>query len=345
MPPRLRLAVAGVAAALLLLATIVVAVSIGSIHVPVADVWAIIADRVLPGHRAPTWSASDEHIVWNLRLPRVLLGALVGASLAVSGAALQALTRNPLADPFLFGVSSGAALAAVASLTGALGPLSGLSLPVSAFAGALATTFLVFALAAGRGRLDVLRLVLSGVAVAQVCSALTTLLLLRTSGRDSAVTSVLAWLAGSLARSTWGGLVAPALATVLGIVALLAISSSLNAVALGDDTAVAVGVDVGRLRIVVFVVTSLLVGVIVARSGAIGFVGLMVPHAVRRVVGTNHRRSLPWAAYAGALLMVVVDLAGRVVIAPSEVPVGVMTALIGGPFFVWMLRQRSGTTS
>lgn len=320
---------------------VIAAVSIGSVSVPVRDVWAIIADRVLPGSRSTTWTASDEYIVWNLRLPRVLLGAVVGASLAVSGTALQALTRNPLADPFLFGVSSGAALAAVASLTGTLGPLAGLSLPVSAFIGALATTFLVFALAAGRGRLDMLRLVLSGVAVAQVCSALTTLLLLRTSGRDGAVTSVLAWLAGSLARATWAGLAAPLIATAIGIVALLAVSSSLNAVALGDDTALAVGVDVGRLRIGVFVITSLLVGVVVARSGAIGFVGLMVPHAVRRIVGTNHRRLLPWAAYTGAILMVVVDLAGRVVIAPNEVPVGVMTALIGGPFFIWILRQRT----
>ena len=321
---------------------IIVAISIGSIGVPVKDVWATIADRALPGRLVQNWAVSDEHIVWNLRLPRVLLGAVVGAALAVSGAALQALTRNPLADPFLFGVSSGAALAAVASLTGTLGPLAGLSLPVSAFVGALATTFVVFALAANHGRLDVLRLVLSGVAVAQVCSALTTVLLLSVSGRDSAVTSVLAWLAGSLARATWDGLAAPLLSTAIGVIALLAVSSSLNAVSLGDDTALAVGVDVGRLRVGVFVVTSLLVGVVVARSGAIGFVGLMVPHMVRRLVGTDHRRLLIWVAYVGALLMVVVDLVGRVVIAPNEVPVGVMTALIGGPFFIWILRHRSG---
>lgn len=342
---RFRWAATAAGAAVVLGAAIIVAVSIGSISVPVSDVWAIIADRVLPGRTEPHWSPSDEHIVWNLRLPRVLLGAVVGASLAMAGAALQALTRNPLADPFLFGVSSGAALAAVASLTGVLGPLAGLSLPAAAFVGALATTVVVFALAADHGRLDVLRLVLSGVAVAQVCSALTTLLLLRVSGRDGAVTSVLAWLAGSLARATWGGLVAPLVATVIGAVALLAVASSLNAVALGDDTALAVGVDVGRLRVVVFVITSLLVGVVVARSGAIGFVGLMVPHAARRFVGTDHRRLLPWAAYGGAVLMVIVDLVGRVVIAPNEVPVGVMTALIGGPFFIWILRHRSRTVA
>lgn len=342
---RFRWAATAAGAAVVLGAAIIVAVSIGSISVPVSDVWAIIADRVLPGRAEPHWSPSDEHIVWNLRLPRVLLGAVVGASLAMAGAALQALTRNPLADPFLFGVSSGAALAAVASLTGVLGPLAGLSLPAAAFVGALATTVVVFALAADHGRLDVLRLVLSGVAVAQVCSALTTLLLLRVSGRDGAVTSVLAWLAGSLARATWGGLVAPLVATVIGAVALLAVASSLNAVALGDDTALAVGVDVGRLRVVVFVITSLLVGVVVARSGAIGFVGLMVPHAARRFVGTDHRRLLPWAAYGGAVLMVIVDLVGRVVIAPNEVPVGVMTALIGGPFFIWILRHRSRTVA
>lgn len=342
---RFRWAATAAGAVVVLGAAIIVAVSIGSISVPVSDVWAIIADRVLPGRTEPHWSPSDEHIVWNLRLPRVLLGAVVGASLAMAGAALQALTRNPLADPFLFGVSSGAALAAVASLTGVLGPLAGLSLPAAAFVGALATTVVVFALAADHGRLDVLRLVLSGVAVAQVCSALTTLLLLRVSGRDGAVTSVLAWLAGSLARATWGGLVAPLVATVIGAVALLAVASSLNAVALGDDTALAVGVDVGRLRVVVFVITSLLVGVVVARSGAIGFVGLMVPHAARRFVGTDHRRLLPWAAYGGAVLMVIVDLVGRVVIAPNEVPVGVMTALIGGPFFIWILRHRSRTVA
>jgi iron complex transport system permease protein len=342
---RFHRAATAAGAAVVLGVAIIVAVSIGSISVPIGEVWAIIADRVLPGRTTPSWSPSDEHIVWNLRLPRVLLGAVVGASLAMAGAALQALTRNPLADPFLFGVSSGAALAAVASLTGVLGPLAGLSLPAAAFLGALVTTVVVFALAAVHGRLDVLRLVLSGVAVAQVASALTTLLLLRVSGRDGAVTSVLAWLAGSLARATWGGLVAPLVATMVGFVALLAVSSSLNAVALGDDTALAVGVDVGRLRVGVFVITSLLVGVVVARSGAIGFVGLMVPHAARRFVGTDHRRLLPWAAYGGAVLMVIVDLVGRVVIAPNEVPVGVMTALIGGPFFIWILRHRSRTVT
>lgn len=342
---RFRWAATAAGASVVLGAAIIVAVSIGSISVPVSDVWAIIADRVLPGRTEPHWSPSDKHIVWNLRLPRVLLGAVVGASLAMAGAALQALTRNPLADPFLFGVSSGAALAAVASLTGVLGPLAGLSLPAAAFVGALATTVVVFALAADHGRLDVLRLVLSGVAVAQVCSALTTLLLLRVSGRDGAVTSVLAWLAGSLAQATWGGLVAPLAATVIGAAALLAVASSLNAVALGDDTALAVGVDVGRLRVVVFVITSLLVGVVVARSGAIGFVGLMVPHAARRFVGTDHTKLLPWAAYGGAVLMVIVDLVGRVVIAPNEVPVGVMTALIGGPFFIWILRHHSRTVA
>ena len=321
------------------IAAMVLSVAVGSVPITPDRVVSVIASHLLPWHIGTSATAVQAQIIWEFRLPRALLGLIVGASLAVAGAVLQAVVRNPLADPFVFGVSSGASVAAVAVLTLASGVFATVSVPVAAFAGALATTLLVFLLAQRRGRVTPHRLVLAGVAMSYLLSSITSYLVLRASAPGEGVSQVLSWLSGSLAAADWGELGLPAVVLVLATVLLIALARILNAFLIGDETAASLGVDVGRIRLVLFVITSLLVGVVVAVSGAIGFVGLVVPHAVRMIIGSDHRWVLPTSALAGGLLLVVVDIAARLVLAPSELPVGLLTAAVGAPFFLWLLRR------
>jgi iron complex transport system permease protein len=323
------------------LASVILSVSVGSVPISPDRVVSVVAGHIIPSPILASATEVEARIIWDFRLPRALLGLVVGASLAVAGAVLQAVVRNPLADPFVFGVSSGASAAAVATITLGLGALVAVSVPAAAFVGALATTLLVFALAQRRGRVTPGRLILAGVAMSYLLGSVTSYLVLRASAPGGGVTQVLSWLSGSLAAATWADLGIPAVVLVVATVALLLVARILNALLIGDETAASLGVDVGRFRLMMFVITSLLVGVVVAVSGAIGFVGLVVPHAVRMVVGSDHRWVLPVSALAGALLLVVVDIGARLVIAPSELPVGLLTAGIGAPFFLWMLRRSS----
>lgn len=341
-PPshRRRLTVAVLSVAVV--AAIVLSVAVGSVAIDPGRVVTVILDRVAPWPVSHSASDVEARIIWDFRLPRALLGFIVGAALAVAGAVLQAVVRNPLADPYVFGVSSGASAAAVAVLTLASGAFSFVSVPVAAFLGALATTLIVFMLAQRRGRVTPGRLILAGVAMSYLLSAVTSYLVLRaTLPGQSNVSLVLSWLSGSLAAANWSDLGVPAAVLVIATVVLVLLARVLNAFLIGDETATSLGVDVGRMRLLLFIVTSLLVGVVVAVSGAIGFVGLVVPHAMRMVVGSDHRWLLPISALAGGLLLVAVDIVARLLIAPSEVPVGLLTAAIGAPFFLWMLRRQS----
>ena len=250
------------------------------------------------------------------------------------------VARNPLADPYIFGVSYGASVAAVTVLTLGSAVLGGLSLAAAAFLGALAAMLLVYLLASQHGRASPVRLVLAGVALSYVLSAVTTFLVLRASGPDQSVSAVLTWLAGSLGRAQWRHLGLPSAVLAAAIVLLMLQARYLNALLAGDETATGLGVNVERFRLQLFVITSLLVGTVVAVSGTIGFVGLMVPHITRMFVGADHRRVLPVTALLGGVYLVLADLIGRVVIAPQELPVGIVTAVVGGPFFLWLLRQR-----
>lgn len=283
-------------------------------------------------------SVGQDSIVWHLRAPRVLLGALVGAGLALVGTALQAVTRNPLADPHLLGVSSGAAFGAVIVVL-YLGEFAGLlSLPLAAFVGALASMLLVLAIASRSGRLQSDRLLLAGVAVSFVMMAASNLLLYL--GNPHAASSVLFWMLGGLGLARWELLWLPALCLALALAVLLGLGRALNALMAGEQSAVSLGLDPRRVRLLVFVVASLLTGVLVSLSGAIGFVGLMLPHVARFLVGAEHRRVLPVAALLGALFLVWVDVAARTWLAPQDLPIGIVTAAIGGAFFVALLRRR-----
>lgn len=316
------------------------AVSIGAVRVALPQAWGIVADRLVPGLVPRTWTPVQEQIVWEFRLPRALLALLVGAGLAVVGAVLQALVRNPLADPFLLGISSGASFGAVLVLILGASTLGGLSMSAAAFAGALLALALVYVLAQRSGRITPSRLVLAGVALAYLFQALYSFVLQQAqSGR--AAQQVLFWLMGSLGGARWHTLPLPAVVLAVGLVYLLLQHRRLNALTAGEETAVSLGVNVHRLRLTLFVLTSLLVGVLVATSGAIAFVGLIVPHAARLLVGADHRRVLPVTALLGAAFLQLVDVAARTVNAPQELALSIVTALLGVPFFLWLLRRRS----
>ena len=324
-----------------LLAVMIAAVSLGPVSIPFNQVVEIIFRHVFKGP-VGEWSLALDQIVWVFRLPRTLLAAIVGAGLAAAGGALQAVARNPLADPYIFGISSGASATAVAFLTlGGVGA-SSLSLAGAAFLGALVTTILVYLLAQQGGRISPMRLVLSGVAMGYILSAVTSFLVLRSSKPEGGLTTVLHWLAGSLGSARWNHVGIPALVTALCVGYLLLHARRLNTLLSGDETAVSLGVDVDRFRLQLFVVTSLLVGVLVAASGCIGFVGLIIPHLARMLVGANHSKMMPVAALLGGVIMVAVDLVGRVALSPMELPAGIVTAAMGGPFFLWLLRRRMG---
>ncbi|RST07671.1 iron ABC transporter permease [Streptomyces sp. WAC07149] len=318
--------------------SIVAGLALGPVRIPPGQV----LDIVLGGPGARGAFAS---IVWDVRMPRVLLGAVVGAGLAVTGAVLQALVRNPLADPFLLGASSGASAGAVlviVSGAGAAAAAGGLGLPAAAFAGSLAALLAVYALARRGGTMTTGRLILAGVAVQYVLSALTSLVLVLSAKPDQLRTALF-WTLGGLGGARWDELALPAAALLAGTALLTALARPLDLLLAGEEGARTLGLDTGRFRAAVFVLASLVVGVLVAYSGAIGFVGLMVPHAARMAVGAGHRALLPVAALAGAVFLVLADLVARTAAAPEEVPVGVVTALVGGPFFLWMLRRTSRT--
>lgn len=320
------------------------AISLGSVGVPLAQCWQIVAYHLFPGLDAPN-DATQDQIVWAFRLPRTLLAVLVGACLGLVGTVLQAVVRNPLADPYLLGVSAGASLGAVIVIVLGSGAAAGLGLSGAAFAGALVATALVYLLAQRRGVITPARLVLSGVALAHLFqSAYSYLLLKAASGGTGAASGVFFWLLGSLAGARWEELLIPSVVLAVGGAALLTQARSLNSLLAGEESAVSLGLDVRRFRIQMLLLTSLLVGVMVAVSGAIAFVGLIVPHLVRLVVGSDHRRVLPVAALVGATFLVLVDLVARTADQPAELPLSIVTAVVGAPFFLWLLRRRGGSS-
>ena len=310
----------------------------GAAPVPLAQVLEILGQRLFGLQPEQAVSSAQDSIVWLIRAPRVVLGALVGAGLALVGTALQAVTRNPLADPHLLGVSSGAALGAVIVVL-YLGEFIGLlSLPLAAFVGALVSMLLVLAIASRGGRLESDRLLLAGVAVSFVMMAASNLLLFL--GDHHAASSVIFWMLGGLGLARWELLWLLALCLMLALLLLLGLARALNALMAGEHSAVSLGLEPRRVRLLVFVCASLLTGVLVSLSGAIGFVGLILPHVARFLVGAEHRRLLPVSALLGALFLVWVDVAARTLLAPQDLPIGIATAAIGGGFFVLLLRRR-----
>lgn len=336
------LAIAGLSALCLGLA--VVAIGQGAVPIAPARVIDVLSARLFGG--SDVLASRDALVILNIRLPRVLLGILVGAALAVSGALMQGLFRNPLADPGLVGVSAGAGLAAATTIVLGDRLLAGTGLrlpfallPFGAFCGGLISTLALYLIATRHGRTSVATMLLAGVALGALAGAMTGLLAFISDDRQ--LRDLTFWSLGSLGGASWAKLVivAPVILTLLGAVPLLA--RGLNALMLGEAEAYHLGLPVQRIKSLAIVLVALAVGAGVAAAGVIGFVGIVVPHLVRLVVGPDHRLLLPLSALGGATLLVGADIAARLVVAPAELPIGIVTAAIGAPFFLWLLLRRA----
>lgn len=286
------------------------------------------------------WGKSAQSIVWGMRFPKVIVCACVGAGLTLTGILMQAMTRNSLADPYILGISSGASTGATAILlmAGAFPIFQNITVGAGAFAGAMLSSVIVMILGGASGRFSPGKLVLSGTAVSAIFHAVTNLLIFLSPDKRK-VSSALFWMEGSFSSAEWKD-VLPAILTLAAIfcVAML-LNRSLDTLLLGEDIAITVGVNVHLMKLIIVVSSSLITGIMVSMSGCIGFVGLIVPHIARTMIGTVHRRMIPFAMLLGAIFMVLADMFARIIVAPSELPIGVVTALLGAPFFLAMLRK------
>ncbi len=304
-----------------------------------ALVLVVIGAAMLGAERLPLFDLNEQHrsIRFDIRLPRILLGACVGASLAVAGAGLQSLLRNPLAEPYLLGVSNGAALGTMVAFV--FFQSLEFTRPILAFAGAGLATIAVYKMAQSRSGVNVERLVLSGVFFSTFLSSI--IVLLTTLLYAAKLRSFTFWLLGDLSQATLNGMYLSLAAAVIGTVVLTSQSRALNLMMVGERDAFDFGVEVARVRVLVFGASSLVVGAAVAASGSVGYVGLIVPHLVRLSVGSDNRLVVPFSAIAGAIFVVFADTIARTAIAPRELPVGAITALIGAPMFIYLLRRGS----
>lgn len=331
--------VIGVAALAVLM---VVSVSIGPLRLALGDVWQILLARFGAGDEE-AFNQRDVSVVWQLRVPRILLGVIVGAALAISGAALQSLFNNPLADPGIVGVTSGASAGAVAAIvlagTFTTGAAAQWAVPLGAFCSGLLVTLMIYVLARPGRTTGTARMLLVGIAIGSACQALVGFFTYIAD--DTQLQTLVFWQMGSLGRVTWPQLIAVLPIFALGILLVVRLARTLDVLTLGERQAQHLGLDVKRARLTVIVTTALLTASAVAFAGSIGFVGLVVPHIIRFIVGPGHRALLPVSAVAGALLIVGADAAARTLNPPSEIPIGLFTAAVGAPFFLFLiLRER-----
>ena len=314
------------------------AVSVGAVPVSTGTVWGILSNKVFPGLIEQTWSSGREAIVWEIRLPRALLAIMVGSGLAIVGASLQAVTRNMLADPHLLGISSGGAFGAILALLHTGMFIGLLTVPLLAFAGALLSTIIVLGVIKLANATSADRLVLAGVAVSFIIMAAANILIFL--GDPRASHTVVFWMLGGLGLAQWNQLAYPLTILLLCGIWLMSRAKLLNAMTVGDETAATLGISVARFRLTVFIVGALITGVMVAFSGIIGFVGLMVPHIARMLVGGDYTRVLLASALIGAIFLLWADIIARTLMAPEDMPIGIVTGLIGGIFFIWLLSRR-----
>ncbi|MEV1084763.1 iron ABC transporter permease [Streptomyces sp. NPDC050211] len=337
-PPRRRrttgwLLTVGMVVGLLVL--VPVAAGIGAYPIPVGDVLASVQHKV--GLGGGELDRVAESVLWNVRFPRIVLALLVGASLGCAGALMQGVFGNPLAEPGTIGVSLGAAVGAVASIALGLSFFGNWTLPAMAFVAGLCTVLLVYGMSRSGGRTEVVTLILTGIAVNAFCGALVGLFIFLAD--TAAVNQITFWQLGSLSQATWPKVLAVLPCAAIGLLVAPVYSRRLDLLALGDRPARHLGVEVERLRIVLILVVALLTAAAVSVAGVIGFVGLVVPHLLRMAAGPGHHFLVPGSAVGGAVVLLGADLAARTLAAPAELPLGVLTALLGSPFFFWLLRR------
>jgi len=318
--------------------TIVLAMTLGPAQIPPLVILKILISR-LPlanGLVAPSWTVAEEIIVLQIRLPRIILGVLVGAALSVAGVTMQGLFKNPMADPYIIGISSGAALGATVAIVW-LAHVSMYIIPLMAFIFAVGAIFLVYNIARVGGRLPVGTLLLAGIAVSLFLSAITSFMMYLSGEK---LHGIVFWLMGGLWTSSWDHVWMVLPWICVGMLVIYVFARDMNVMLLGEEPAQHLGVEVEALKKIMMVSTSLIAAVAVSVSGIIGFVGLIIPHAVRILVGPDHRILLPSSALVGGIFLVWADTLARTIIAPTEMPVGIITALFGAPFFIYLLRKR-----
>ena len=323
---------------LALVATVVLTTAIGPVQISPSTTAGILAKRLpLVGDLiTPSWSAAEETIILQIRLPRVILAVLVGAALATAGCAMQGIFKNPMACPYVIGVSSGAALGVTFALA-TFAQANMYALPLMAFIGALAAVFLVYNIARVGGRLPTETLLLAGIAVAIFLSAISSFVFYMSSEN---IHGIMFWLMGGLAGKGWSHVMIALPWICIGIVAIYIFARGLNVMLLGEESAQHLGIDAEKLKKIMLVSVALITASAVAVSGVIGFVGLIIPHIMRILVGPDHRILIPSAIMAGGIFLVWSDTIARTIMAPTEIPVGIITALFGAPFFLYLLRRK-----
>jgi len=324
-----------------LIVSVFLASAFGSVTIPLPDIVKMALNKTAFFDFPATWRAVEETIIFQIRLPRVIGGALVGAALATAGVLFQGLLRNPMADPYIIGTSAGAALGATIAMVLPINlAFLGFGLvPIAAFVGALAAVILVYNLARVGGRTPVISMLLAGFVVSALLAAIMAFMMSISQRLGLGLQAVYSFLMGHISVTSWSDIAIIAPLVIGGIVAARFFASHLNAFSLGEEGAAYLGINIERDKILILALGSLLTAAAVCISGLIGFVGLVVPHAVRLVLGPDHRLLLPASALAGAAFLVIADLLARSLLAPIEIPVGIVTALIGAPVFIYLLRR------
>ncbi len=321
--------------ALLLGVTIVVTLDIGSTDIPFGTLLQILLSKLPLIHIQPTWAGNTEVIIFDIRLPRLLMAGLVGAALSVAGTTYQGLFRNPLADPYLIGVAQGAALGAVIGFM--LPSLQVGSIPFLAFVGAISAAAMVYAVARVGKTLPMTTVILAGIAIGAFLTAITSYLMIA-SGDN--LHGIISWLLGSFSLTSWRQVAMVTPYIIVGIIIIWLFARPLNVMQLDEEQAQQLGINVEQVKLILLGTATLITAAAVCFCGTIGFVGIIIPHAMRLIWGPDHRFLLPLATFAGAIFLILADTAARTILAPTEVPIGVITAFIGAPFFLYLLRQK-----
>lgn len=328
----------------LLVMSIVVAVSFGSSYISIKSVYQFLINKFT--HKeifAPLWKKNIEAIIWEIRVPRVLLSAITGGGLALSGVLMQCITKNPIADPYILGISSGASAGAVSVIIFGGVTMGIFSITGGAFIGAILCSVIVFIIGTENGKnISTVRLILTGLAVSTIFSSITNMLVYSAKNSNQ-VRSAVFWSMGSLGRAKWGELFVPFLALVIVFTISLLLAKSLDILLLGDNTAKMVGMNVEEIKTIIIISSTILISILVSLTGSIGFIGLIVPHICRYFCGSSHKKLLILSVMVGAIFLIICDTIARTIFPPRDIPIGIITSIIGGPFFLFMIGINSYT--
>ncbi|XZK28467.1 FecCD family ABC transporter permease [Clostridium perfringens] len=330
---------------LLFISSIILGISFGAVDIPPYDVYRVFLYKVFGikiRNLDEILNSTLFDIIWGVRMPRVLLGAFAGMALAMVGVIMQATIQNPLGDPYILGLSSGASLGATFSiLIGFSGVLSSFGAPLGAFLGALMASVFVYFLAKIGGRITPFKMILAGMVISSICSSLTSLIIFLSKDNEG-IRTVNFWMMGSLAGAEWSNIVLPIVISVIPLIYFFTQYRNLNLMVLGDETSITLGLNIEKHRKIYMILSSLITGVIVSVCGTIGFVGIMIPHIVRLIFGTDHKTLLPFSALVGAIFLIWADVIARCAIANMELPIGIITSVIGAPFLLWLMVKGTG---